>query len=78
MATDGQSELAGFHQFVGEQLANSDVELSLEQALNMWRHRQEEIDAIREGLADVEAGRTIPMDEHIRRMREQFQIPEDA
>ena len=78
MATETQCELTDFYQFVGQQVADRNVKMSPEQAVALWRHRQAELAAIREGLADVEAGRTIPLDEHIRRMRERFQIPEDV
>ncbi len=78
MATGTQSDLTDFYQFLGQQVADRNCRLSPEEAVALWRHRQAEIEAIREGLADVEAGRTIPMDEHIRRMRERFQIPDEA
>lgn len=78
MATDGESDLAGFHQFVGEELANANSDLSLEQALTMWRHRQEEIEAIREGFRAVEEGRTMSLDEHLSRIRERHPSLEDV
>ena len=78
MATEGQSDLAGFHQFVGEQLTDPNVKLSPEQALAAWRCHQEEIEAVRAGLADVEAGRTIPLDQFIHEFRQRHQISEDA
>ena len=62
--------LASFHQFIGQQLASeSAAQMSLELALAMWRERQDAVAAIREGLADVDAGRTYPAEEVIREMR---------
>ena len=49
--------LASFHQFIGQQLASeSAAQISPELALAMWRERQDAVAAIREGLADVDAG----------------------
>ena len=66
MPTPEPRTLEEFHQFIGEQLL-SDVaaQMSPEQALALWRERQECAEAIREGLADVEAGRTKPLDEFL-------------
>jgi predicted transcriptional regulator len=59
MPTPQESTLQDFHQFIGEQL-RSDAAISPEHALALWRDRQETIEAVREGLADVAAGRTKP------------------
>ena len=62
--------LASFHQFIGQQLASeSAAQMSPELALAMWRERQDALAAIREGLADVDAGRTFPAEDVIREMR---------
>ncbi len=62
--------LASFHQFIGQQLASeSAAQMSPELALAMWRERQDAVAAIREGLADVDAGRTYPAEDVIREMR---------
>ena len=59
-----QSTLASFHQFIGEQLhSDTGASISPEQALALWRDRQETIEAVREGLADVAAGRTKPFEQ---------------
>ena len=68
MSTDASSELAGFHQFLGSQL-DSGVDVSPEQALAKWRERVATINAVRRGLADIEAGRTRPADELIEELR---------
>lgn len=56
--------LVEFHKFVGQQLQQADAPLmSPEEALARWREHQETLAAIREGLADIEAGRTRPAEE---------------
>ncbi len=56
--------LAAFHKFVGDQLQNADASLmSPEEALARWRERQSTLSAIQEGLADIDAGRTRPVEE---------------
>jgi predicted transcriptional regulator len=70
MPTPQINTLASFHQFVGQQLASEDTaQMSPELAIAIWREREETLDAIREGLADVEAGRTFPAEEVIRQLR---------
>ena len=62
--------LANFHQFVGQQLASEDAaQMSPELAVAIWREREETLAAIREGLADVEAGLTYPAEDFIRELR---------
>ncbi len=64
------NNLASFHQFVGEQLASdAAAQMSPELALALWREREEALAAIREGLADVEAGRTYPSEDVMREIR---------
>ncbi len=78
MAADTHSELTDFYQFVGQQVAARNVSLSPEQALALWRHRQQENEAICEGLRDVEEGRVISLEEHMRRMHQRHPELEDA
>lgn len=78
MATDVQNDLASFHKFVGEQLADPNIRISPEEALAQWRHLQTEIGAIQEGLKDVDEGRTIPLNQFLREFRERHNLPEDA
>ena len=60
------SVLEDFHRFIGEQLRSDETaQMSPEQALALWRERQETLVAIREGLADVKAGRIKPLDEFV-------------
>ncbi len=63
--------LQSFHQFLGRQLESAAAALiSPEQALALWREEQETIAAIREGLVDVDAGRTKPLDQFDREFRQ--------
>ena len=59
------TELETFHQFLSEQLASGNKDLSPEEFLRLWRTRQREhdetIEAVKEGVADMEAGRTRPL-----------------
>src|ERR1700722_15758314 len=57
------NELAEFHRFVAEKLAKGEANLSPEAALDQWRESHptsddlsEEVAAIKEALADMEAG----------------------
>lgn len=55
------NELQDFYHFVGKQLATeAGARMSPQQALAVWREEQDTLAAIREGLADVETGRTKP------------------
>jgi predicted transcriptional regulator len=70
MLSPPTSTLDSFHQFVGQQLAPATAEpMSPEQVLALWRQRQDDLAAIREGLADVEAGRTRPAEDVIHELR---------
>jgi predicted transcriptional regulator len=69
MSLETTSDLSGFHEFIGQQLQSGEPPLSPEQALAMWRERQETIASVRRGLADVEAGRTSPATEVLAALR---------
>jgi predicted transcriptional regulator len=68
MSTTTQSELQSFHEFVGRQLSNGGSNLSPEDALLLWRERQETIASIQRGLDDVDAGRVKPWREVLDRL----------
>lgn len=58
------TNLQSFHEFIGKQLeSEAAVLMSPEQAVALWREQRESIAAIREGLEDIDAGRTVPLDE---------------
>lgn len=67
--------LLSFHKFVGKQLASeAAVLMSPEEALALWREEQETLSAIRDGLADVAAGRTKSLEEFDRDFRQRHGI----
>lgn len=73
MSVRDPSTLESFHRFVGEQLkSDNPTPMSPEQALALWREREETIAAIRDGLADIDAGRTRPADEVLRELRQEL------
>jgi len=82
MSTDANQDLLGFHQFVGEQLRLGAPYSSPEEVLEAWRLRNrspeemaEDVQAIREALADMEAGDTgRPFDEFDREFRKRHNL----
>jgi hypothetical protein len=73
MGTDRVNDLRAFRGVIDEQLANGGADLTLDDALARWEYenqtdeeREETLEAIRQGLADVEAGRTRPAEDVIR------------
>ncbi len=73
MASSPAGTLERFHQFVGQQLTTeAAAQMSPEQALALWREREETLGAIREGLSDIEAGRTRPAHEVLRELRSEL------
>ena len=72
------SVLENFHRFIGEKLRSDDgTQISPVQALALWRERQETVEAIREGLADIEASRTKPLDEFLADFQIRHGIPNE-
>lgn len=74
-----QDELNSFHRFATERLSESEVELSIDELVIEWdslRNRDRINAAIREGLADIDAGRTRPADEVTEELRKKHNIPE--
>jgi hypothetical protein len=65
------SDLADFHQFIGDLLKSRDRDLTPEEALRLWRTEdpqsedfEETVEALREALADMKAGDVgIPLEE---------------
>ena len=71
-------ELNNFHQFALDSLRIRDEYVSLENLLEIWRaqkEREEVNAAIREGLADIEAGRYRPAAEVMEEFRKKHGIP---
>ena len=73
MAATEPTTLQSFHRFLSKQLeSDSNLPLTPEEMLALWREEQEALDAIKEGLADVEAGRTKSLAEFERDIRAKF------
>jgi hypothetical protein len=81
MSTHNQGELASFHQFVAIKLSESKVDLSPEEALDLWRaehppHEHDDIDdvtAVKEALADMAAGDAgVSLEDFDRQFRIEF------
>lgn len=73
-----QTEIDAFRDFAMEKVNNGGVE-SLAECLRMWedhREYEESVAAIREGLEDVAAGRTKPVDEAFADIRRELGLPE--
>lgn len=68
MTTETRTELNDFHVFVGRQLAKVGPAPCPEACVQLWRERSEVLAAVGEGLADVEAGRTYPLDEFLKEL----------
>ena len=77
MSTDANKELQSFHQFIVQQLTGGNSSMSPEEALEAWRilnpspeQFREDVQAVREALADMEAGDTgTPADEYFMNFR---------
>ncbi len=68
-----ETSLADFHKFLGQQLSHPGAaSMSPEEALARWREHQVTLAAIREGLADIDAGRTRPVEELIHELKARY------
>jgi hypothetical protein len=82
MSIEAYQDLQSFHQFIGQQLESGQARLSPEEALEAWRlqHRSpeeysEDVQAIREALADMEAGDTgTPLDVFLAEFRKRHKL----
>ena len=73
MLASRTNNLAEFHEFVGRQLQHPEAsQLSPEEALVRWREHQATLAAIREGLADIDAGRTRPIEELLGELKTRY------
>ncbi len=82
MATERFNDLRAFKGFIEEQLSNEGADPSLDEALVNWEienqtdeEREDTIRAIHQGLADVEAGRTRPLEDFDRDFRLKHGLP---
>jgi len=76
-----QEDLDSFHRFAQQKLQNGGA-VSIEELFDLWRiehptlEEQEEIHAaIRQGLADVKAGRGRPADDVMSELRRKYNLP---
>jgi hypothetical protein len=75
------ADIADFSQFAREQIHNGGSQLSLSQLAQRWeaaRERAAVVAAIREGLDDIEAGRTQDAFEALEELRKKHNIARDA
>ncbi|MDR3620737.1 MAG: hypothetical protein P4L85_15400 [Paludisphaera borealis] len=82
MPTDRVNDLPAFKAFLDEKLSNGGANLTVDEALALWeienqtdQEREETLEAIRRGFADLEAGRTRPFEEFDREIREKLGLP---
>jgi hypothetical protein len=82
MSAQSPTEFERYHRFQEGLLAQGHRDLSPEEVLRLWRTENREytdtVDAIREGLEDVEAGRVQPFEQFDREFRRQHDISNDA
>jgi hypothetical protein len=74
-----REELERFHHFAADKLRNDGADLSIEELLRAWRTAEERAsvnEAIRDGLADVQAGNYRPMEVFMDDFRKANNIPE--
>jgi hypothetical protein len=72
-------QLDAFHRFGAEKLQNGETELSWDELFILWESRNNRTEvnsAIREGLADVDAGRFESSDKVLADLRDEFGITE--
>ena len=82
MATERANDLQAFKNFIDEQLANGGTNLKLDEALARWEfenetdeERKETLEAIRQGLADVDVGRVRPLEDFDQEFRAKHGLP---
>jgi hypothetical protein len=85
MATDRRDDPRAFRDFLDARLSGGGGELSLDEYLGLWEYenqseaeREETLQAIRQGLADVEAGRVRSLEAFDREFRQQHGLPPRA
>ena len=85
MAVERINDLQAFKGYIDEKLSNGGANLTLDEALSGWEienqtdaEREETVQAIRQGLSDVEAGRTRLFEAFDREFRENHGLPSRA
>jgi|GEM_PF-2278649 len=69
MSSTASSELTNFRDYLDKRIADANSELTPEDALRGWREQQNTVRAIREGLADADAGRVRPAEDLLDELR---------
>jgi hypothetical protein len=82
MATERANDLRAFLEFANAKLSNGGADLTLDETLSRWEYenetqaeQEETLQAIREGLDDMHAGRTRPFEDFDREFRERHRLP---
>ena len=82
MAAERANDLLALRSFIDEQLSGETVP-TVDEVLARWEYenesdeeRQESLEAIRRGLADVEAGRVMPAREAVAELRRKHHLPD--
>jgi hypothetical protein len=82
MATERINDPRAFRDFLDAKLTNGGAALSLDEYLDLWHHensseqdREETLQAIRRGLADIEAGNVRPFEEFDHEFRHKHGLP---
>ena len=85
MATDPRNDLMAFRGFLDEKLSNEGANLTLDEALELREYencpeeeREETLAAIREGIEDMNAGRTQPANEALREICRKLDLAEPS
>lgn len=83
MAAERANDPKAFHDYLGGMLATEGAGLTLDEALTSWEienqpgeRREETLEAIRRGLADVDAGRTRPAEDVMNDLRRKYNLPD--
>ena len=82
MATERANDLHAFKSFIDQQLASGNVP-TVDEVVARWEYenetdedRQETLEAIAQGLSDVEAGRVVPARQAVAELRRKHDLPE--
>lgn len=81
MAIKRVNDSRAFRDFLDAKLSNGEANLPLDEAIGLWEYenqteeeRAETLQAIREGLADIDAGRTRPAEEVVRELCQKYHL----
>jgi hypothetical protein len=78
MSMQSPTDAEAFYEFLGQTLSHGERETPPEALLRKWRAKREyneTVEAIREGLAQMEAGLGKPLEEFDREFRERNGLP---